>query len=180
MSANTLSCTDIFDGFVCNCKPGYTGSLCATLINECASNPCLNGGTCVNGIDQFVCNCPHGANGTYCQILQPKYTCNITTGGVSTADTTSSVYFTFNGASNSSTPALLMGTGFALNSVVTSTVYDWTPIGEIVSVTVLLTPPNNGWYFTTITCQQQTNPIVSFLYDGWLNKVRPSITLTPF
>ena len=26
-------------------------------INECASNPCWNGGTCIDGINAFICKC---------------------------------------------------------------------------------------------------------------------------
>lgn len=29
-------------------------------INECASNPCLNGGTCYDQVNGFKCNCPPG------------------------------------------------------------------------------------------------------------------------
>ena len=35
-------------------------------INECASNPCQNGGTCVDGLD--ICNCAKGYNGANCEI----------------------------------------------------------------------------------------------------------------
>ncbi len=37
-------------------------------INECASNPCQNGGVCVDGINRFTCNCPVGYTGLFCEI----------------------------------------------------------------------------------------------------------------
>ena len=30
-------------GYECNCPPGYTGDRCQSEIDECQSNPCLNG-----------------------------------------------------------------------------------------------------------------------------------------
>ncbi len=42
------------------------GVACDQNINECASNPCLNGGTCVDGINMFTCTCPQYYNGTNC------------------------------------------------------------------------------------------------------------------
>ena len=40
--------------FNCNCTDGYTGDTCGTEINECASNPCQNGGTCVDLVQIIV------------------------------------------------------------------------------------------------------------------------------
>ncbi len=39
-----------------------------TDINECASNPCRNGGTCVDGINSYTCQCVQGYFGTNCEI----------------------------------------------------------------------------------------------------------------
>ena len=38
-------------------------------INECSSNPCLNGGTCIDGVNKFHCNCPTYLNGITCEII---------------------------------------------------------------------------------------------------------------
>ena len=37
-------------------------------INECASNPCKNGGLCTNGIGLYSCSCPIGLIGDRCEI----------------------------------------------------------------------------------------------------------------
>ena len=37
-------------------------------IDECASNPCLNGGRCVDGYKEFTCDCEDtGYEGETCQ-----------------------------------------------------------------------------------------------------------------
>ena len=36
-------------------------------INECASNPCKNGGTCTDQINGFTCECSPGYTGTECE-----------------------------------------------------------------------------------------------------------------
>ncbi|XP_033013302.1 fibulin-7-like [Lacerta agilis] len=36
-------------------------------INECASNPCANGGTCLDGTYRYSCLCPSGWSGSTCQ-----------------------------------------------------------------------------------------------------------------
>ena len=56
------------DYFKCTCSLGYTGSLCDTNIDECASQPCNNNGTCIDGVDNFVCNCQPGFNGSKCEV----------------------------------------------------------------------------------------------------------------
>ncbi len=50
------------------CKPGYLGAKCEINVDECASNPCLNGGTCLDQENQFVCQCPSGTRGKFCQL----------------------------------------------------------------------------------------------------------------
>ena len=38
-------------------------------INECYSNPCLNGGTCVDGVNLFHCNCIAYFIGARCETI---------------------------------------------------------------------------------------------------------------
>jgi hypothetical protein len=47
---------------------GVTGDTCNIVgIHECASNPCLNGGTCADGLFSYVCECLAGTEGTHCE-----------------------------------------------------------------------------------------------------------------
>lgn len=39
---------------------GFTGYYCETQIDQCQSNPCLNGGICRTLINSFKCDCPQG------------------------------------------------------------------------------------------------------------------------
>ncbi|KAK2181409.1 hypothetical protein NP493_400g02051 [Ridgeia piscesae] len=39
---------------------------CPFDIDECASNPCLNGGTCLDRLDGFTCECTYGFTGPIC------------------------------------------------------------------------------------------------------------------
>ena len=40
----------------CYCNDGYSGDYCNTNINECSSNPCVNG-VCEDGIAEYTCTC---------------------------------------------------------------------------------------------------------------------------
>ncbi|XP_029000405.1 fibulin-7 [Betta splendens] len=42
-------------------------------VNECASSPCLNGGTCVDEVNQFSCACARGWAGATCQSPVPTF-----------------------------------------------------------------------------------------------------------
>ena len=40
---------------------------CAADINECESNPCLNGGNCTDLLAAYTCHCIDGYSGTNCE-----------------------------------------------------------------------------------------------------------------
>ena len=42
-------------------------------IDECASSPCVNGGTCTDQVNGFICSCVAGFTGTRCQTGQCLY-----------------------------------------------------------------------------------------------------------
>jgi hypothetical protein len=52
---------------VCQCPPGYEGDRCETVILECASDPCQNGGTCNEGNDYYECTCLEEFEGVHCE-----------------------------------------------------------------------------------------------------------------
>ncbi|XP_042205015.1 protein crumbs-like [Homarus americanus] len=54
-------------GFVCECIPGFTGDLCEINIDECESDPCVNG-VCYDGINDYSCLCWPGYEGVNCEI----------------------------------------------------------------------------------------------------------------
>ena len=36
-------------------------------LDDCSSNPCLNGGSCTDGIHDYECNCPGNYSGKNCE-----------------------------------------------------------------------------------------------------------------
>lgn len=45
----------------------YLGKICNIDVNECNSNPCLNGATCIDNVASFTCSCPIGLTGMLCE-----------------------------------------------------------------------------------------------------------------
>jgi len=59
-NANRTACT-------CNqCQPGWVGGVCEVDVDECASQPCQNGGVCSDGVGEFLCSCAPGFQGRLC------------------------------------------------------------------------------------------------------------------
>ncbi|XP_038064211.1 fibrillin-1-like isoform X3 [Patiria miniata] len=52
----------------CDCLPGFSGQFCGGDVNNCADQPCLNGGMCVDRQGGFTCNCADGYTGLTCNI----------------------------------------------------------------------------------------------------------------
>ena len=42
-------------------------------IDECASNPCLNGGTCADDVNRYDCTCEAGYTGADCETSRSTY-----------------------------------------------------------------------------------------------------------
>lgn len=52
----------------CVCNSGFTGTNCQVDVDECANNPCQNGGQCTNLPGTYACVCPAGFTGAQCQV----------------------------------------------------------------------------------------------------------------
>ena len=60
-------------------KQNITSVCCSgwfTDIDECASNPCVNGGTCTDQVNGYTCACAAGWQGTDCDQGKP-YQCHL-------------------------------------------------------------------------------------------------------
>jgi hypothetical protein len=65
---NGGSCTNGAGTYTCACVSGYSGELCQTDIDECASSPCYgNAQDCIDNVNGFTCLCFDGWGGDFCQ-----------------------------------------------------------------------------------------------------------------
>ncbi|XP_077373710.1 milk fat globule EGF and factor V/VIII domain containing b isoform X3 [Festucalex cinctus] len=59
---------DVFTEYVCKCQPGFEGVHCQNNVNDCAGQPCQNGGSCRDLEGDFKCHCPSPYVGKHCQL----------------------------------------------------------------------------------------------------------------
>lgn len=68
---NGATCANDGGAFACTCAAGYSGTTCATNIDDCRTtdggNPCENGGTCTDGVAAYSCSCVAGFTGKNCE-----------------------------------------------------------------------------------------------------------------
>ncbi|KAK5605402.1 hypothetical protein CRENBAI_025601 [Crenichthys baileyi] len=59
---------DVFNEYACRCPPGFEGVHCQINVNDCAKEPCRNGGTCRDLEGDYTCQCPSPYVGKQCQL----------------------------------------------------------------------------------------------------------------
>uniref|UniRef100_A0A1A8KZQ3 Milk fat globule-EGF factor 8 protein n=1 Tax=Nothobranchius pienaari TaxID=704102 RepID=A0A1A8KZQ3_9TELE len=59
---------DVFSEYLCRCQSGFEGVHCQINVNDCANQPCKNGGTCRDLDGDYTCHCPSPYVGKQCQL----------------------------------------------------------------------------------------------------------------
>ncbi|XP_036390905.1 lactadherin-like [Megalops cyprinoides] len=59
---------DMFSEYVCKCQPGFDGIHCTNNVNDCAKQPCQNGGVCRDLDGDYNCRCSSPYVGKHCQL----------------------------------------------------------------------------------------------------------------
>ncbi|KAI1280397.1 Cubilin [Halotydeus destructor] len=59
----------VVPAFTCACNNGFVGAICDQMVSQCATMPCMNGGTCQDapGGAGYTCQCPGDFVGTHCE-----------------------------------------------------------------------------------------------------------------
>lgn len=58
---------DVFNEYLCKCQPGFEGPHCQINVNDCAEEPCKNGGLCRDLDGDYTCLCQSPYVGKQCQ-----------------------------------------------------------------------------------------------------------------
>ena len=61
-----LHCESRQGRYYCKCQAGFTGPHCDINIDECISNPCING-ECLDDVNRYDCECNEGYWGNDCE-----------------------------------------------------------------------------------------------------------------
>jgi len=65
--SENAECINTVGSYNCSCLVGFTGDgITCENIDDCANNPCENGGTCTDGINSFTCQCTSEYYGETC------------------------------------------------------------------------------------------------------------------
>ena len=72
---NAGRCINVGKSHQCQCQPGYMGSYCEEMVDECRSNPCRNGATCKDYQSTYECVVSKILNYFYMMVLY--YTSNV-------------------------------------------------------------------------------------------------------
>ncbi|XP_036399884.1 EGF-like repeat and discoidin I-like domain-containing protein 3 isoform X2 [Megalops cyprinoides] len=59
---------DVFGEYVCKCRAGFDGVHCQNNVNDCAGQPCKNGGVCRDLDGDYTCKCRSPFVGKQCQL----------------------------------------------------------------------------------------------------------------
>jgi len=64
---SAMAASAIAQAILAGCPTGFTGTGCTTVVDACASSPCMNGGACSDGAASYTCTCPSGFTGVDCE-----------------------------------------------------------------------------------------------------------------
>ncbi|KAI8495878.1 hypothetical protein Bbelb_262940 [Branchiostoma belcheri] len=60
------TCVHLLGGYTCVCDEEGSGDYCDSVIDSCASNPCMSGGTCIDEVGGYTCVCHPHTTGRNC------------------------------------------------------------------------------------------------------------------